>query len=69
MGRGYRVSENHLSFCTFALFVEEDGMVLVHDVGEEESSAASVWPQAATQVSPEGGFKGEVPRGWDAVLS
>lgn len=44
-------------------------MVLVHDVGEEESSAASVWPEAATQVSPEGGFKGEVPRGRNAVLS
>ncbi len=57
-------------FCTFSLVVGEDRLVFLHDVGEEESSARLiVWLHAAAQVSPEGGFEGEVPRSRDAVLS
>lgn len=60
----------HFLSCTFALVVKEDRVVFLHDVGEEESSAHfAVCLDAATQVSPEGGFEGEVPWGRDAVLS
>lgn len=63
------VSRYGLSSQTFALFVHKDGVVLVHDVVEEESPACAVFPGAAAQISPEGSFEGEVPRRCDAVFS
>lgn len=54
---------------TFFLVIGEHGLVFLQDVGEEESFAFfSLWLNAA-QVSPEGGFEGEVPWIWNAILS
>lgn len=63
------VSWYRLPFRTFALFVHKDGLVLVHDVVEEQSSAPHVCLGAEAQISPEGSFEGEVPRRRDAVFS
>lgn len=55
---------------TFSFVVKEYRVISLHDVSEEESSAYfTLWPEAATQISPEGSFEGEVPWGRDAILS
>lgn len=65
-----KIPQYHSYFCTFPLVVGEDGLVVLHDVGEEESSARlKVRFNATAHVGPEGGFEGEVPWGRDAVVS
>lgn len=65
-----RMVQCHFFPCTFSLDIGEDGLVLLHDVGKEESFAhLTLWLDAAAQVSPEGGFEGEVPWSWDAIFS
>lgn len=55
--------------CTFPLVVKENRLVLLHDVGKEESRAwLVVWLDTEEQLGPEGFFEWEVPRGRDAVL-
>lgn len=68
-GQTLYVSSCRLSLLTFALFVHKDGLVLVHDVVEEESSTSPVFLGAEAQIGPEGSLKGEVPWRRDAVFS